>query len=120
MIRLNKDVCICCLEVKLNITKHHVVPHCYVQYLGENRLQNGNKVNLCRDCHDNYEPCATSKKKTYAQCAGLKPGYKISLDNLVGQMISELKIENQFILEWQEHFNKWLRKKKRKLDVCHS
>lgn len=120
MIALNKDVCICCQETKNNITKHHVVPHCYVQYLGMNRVQYGNKVNLCHICHEEYEYCATDKKQTYSIAAGFKRQRSRPATKEVGQIVAELRLENEFVIEWQTHFQKWVWKKQRALGFCNS
>lgn len=37
------------------ITKHHIVPHCYVQFLQFFMRNERNLVSICRKCHDKYE-----------------------------------------------------------------
>jgi hypothetical protein len=61
-------ICVCCGTDK-NLTKHHVLPRCYLKFFPEERkiFNVHDIVLLCASCHDQYEIIAHSLKEEIYQ-----------------------------------------------------
>jgi len=64
--------CVCCGGTD-EITRHHVVPHCFRKFFPDDRKNHclHDVLPLCIPCHDKYEKHASDLKKKYSQSMGI-------------------------------------------------